>query len=542
MDTLIKQIRRAQRRLALQRFLTALGWCWSGSLVLAIALIVAGKLRWLEVEPWIWGVVALAGGLLAAAGWAILTARTRIDAAIEIDSRFGLKERISSALAISPEELDSEAGRALVDDAVRRAHRIDIDERFRIEPPRQLLLPLLPGLIAVLLVLLVQPAALDNPAQAKTDPTAVKRGVKKVGKALAQKLERQRKRAREHGLKDAEQLFAKLEQQTKELEKPSGDRTKPLIKLHDLAKELEKHRQKLGSSEDMKKRLRQLKKFAQGPAERFAKAMGRGDFRQAMKELEKLQQDLDSGKLSDQQKEQLAKQLNAMKDELQKLADAHKAMQQDLQKQLDKARKAGNQAEADELEAALDKLRQQGPQMDRLKDLADKLGQCSQCMKNGQGKDAAARLQQVRDELKKFQDQLQEMEMVDQALDDLDKMRAQLNDQLNCPKCGGAGCGECQGAKPGQGLGRGRGRGARPEEKTDYATRDSHAPQKVGRGSATVVDMVDGPNIKGKVRQEIKEEFEAAERAESDPVTSQRLPRKHRQQVQQYFDRVRNPE
>jgi chemotaxis protein histidine kinase CheA len=533
MDAIQKQVRRAQWRLALQRFVGVLGWCWFVTLLLALVLIVAGKLRWLEVEPWIWGAGALGLGLVAAGVWVTFARQSAIDAAIEIDHRFGLKERVSSAVALSPEERDSEAGRALIEDALRRADRIDVDERFRVRPGRPLLLPLLPALTALLVAVLVSPAAVENPAEAG-DPAAVETAVKKAGAALAQKLEEQRKEAEKRDLKDAEQLFKKLEQGTKDLaEKSQGDRKKALVELNDLAKELEKQREKLGGADQVKNQLRQLKNLnEEGPADKMAKAISRGDFQEAMKELEKLKQDVAGGQLNEKQKAELARQMEEMKDKLEKLAQAQQAAQKDLKEQLDKARKAGNAAEAAKLEEQLDKLAQNAPQMDKVKDLAEKLGQCSKCMKDGNLKDAAGKLQQIQADLKDLDQQLAEMQMVDQAMDQLGQMR----DQMNCPKCQGAGCAECQGDQPGDGMGRGRGKGFRPEQKTDTATYDSHAPQKIGRGSATIVDLVDGPNLRGKSQREIQAEIQAAEQAQSDPLSSQRMPRKHRQEVQDYFD------
>jgi hypothetical protein len=535
MDTLTKQVRRAQRRLALQRFIAALGWCWFAALVVAVLLIIAGKLRWLEVDAWIWGAGALVAGLVGAAVWALVSSLGAIDAAMEVDRRFALKERISSALALSPEELDTEAGQALLKDAVRRADRIDVDDRFRIKPPRLLLLPLAPGLLALLVAVLVSPAVIDNPAEAEIDRAAVKKAIQKAGNVLAEKLQKQRRQAQKQDLKEAKELFDKLDRQMQDLTaKADGDRVKTLVKLNDLNKELQKRRQKLGGAEDAQRQLRQLNKVGGGPADKFAKAISRGDFRKAMKELDKLKEDLAGGKLSDQQKAELTQQLDQMKDKLQKLADAKKAAEKDLQDRLNKARQAGNAAQASKLEEQLDKLRQQGPQMNQLQDLASKLGQCSKCMKNGQLQDAAAKLGQLQGDLKDLNQQLEEMAMIDDAMGEL----AQMRDQINGCKCNGGGNGDDKEGEPGDGMGRGRGKGFRPEQKTDYNTRDSHVRQKIGRGSASVVDLVDGPNVKGNVQQEVKAALEAAQAAESDPITSQRMPRKHRQQVQEYFDRL----
>ena len=88
MDELQRQVRRAQRRLALQRLAVALGWCWFVGLLAAAALIAVDKFHCLGIAAWGWAVGALGVGLLAALGWAIWTWRKPLDAAIEIDRRY----------------------------------------------------------------------------------------------------------------------------------------------------------------------------------------------------------------------------------------------------------------------------------------------------------------------------------------------------------------------------------------------------------------------------------------------------------------------
>ena len=85
------------------------------TLSLAVIVILVGKFWPLGVADWVWPAAAVGLGTLAATGWAIATGRGTMDAAIEIDHRFGLKERVSSTLALSEEDRDSEAGQALID-------------------------------------------------------------------------------------------------------------------------------------------------------------------------------------------------------------------------------------------------------------------------------------------------------------------------------------------------------------------------------------------------------------------------------------------
>jgi len=423
-----RQVRRARRRLDAQRLVYALGWCWFATLLAALVLIAAGKFRPLGVSDWVWGAGALGLGLLAAVVWTVVTGRDSIHAAIEIDRRFSLGERVSSALAMSSAQRQSEAGQALIGDAAGRVERIDVCQRFGITARRQLLLPLLPALVVVLVALLVAPAVMENPAEAKTDEAAIQKKMEQSSANLRRSLSQRRQEAREKGLKEAEQLFQKLEEGTESLvSKSQGDRKKVLGKLNDLAQQIQKRRKELGGADKVKQQLNQMRDFGRGPANRFAKAISRGDFGQAMKELAKLKAELDRGNLSDDERKKLAEQLDKMKDKLKNLVDAHKAAQDDLKKRIDQQRRAGRDDQADKLQEQLDKLCQQSPQMNQLGQLADRLGKCSRCLDDGQLADAAEMMGNLEASLSDLREQLQELEMLDDAMGQLAQCRDQMN-------------------------------------------------------------------------------------------------------------------
>ena len=132
METLRRQVRRARKRLVLQLFLGKLAWCWFATLFLAAVAIGLGKV-WPEIDQRTWALgclaTAFATGLLAAGLWTWWRTQSLLETAAEIDRRFGLKERVSSSLALHGAELESRAGKALVDDASVRLGRIDVAER-----------------------------------------------------------------------------------------------------------------------------------------------------------------------------------------------------------------------------------------------------------------------------------------------------------------------------------------------------------------------------------------------------------------------------
>ncbi len=182
--------------------------------------------------------------------------------------------------------------------------------------------------------------------------------------------------------------------------------------------------------------------------------------------------------------------------------------------------------------------------MQQLQDLAQKLGQCSKCMKQGKADEAVEQLAQMREEMKKLQRQLDEMEMLDDAMQQL----AQAREQMGCQECGEGECDQAGRGKededdgpdrPGGGIGRERGRHPRVGKKIDARYYDSQVKQKVGPGAASVVDLVDGPNVKGNVQQQIQQQVDSARNGATDPLTGRRMPRKHGKHAKEYFDRLR---
>jgi len=138
MDELKKQVSRARQRLTLQRFKSCLIWSWFACLTIATMACLIPKIWPLELDRtmwmWSWMVGAASVGLVVATVWTLLTRDSQLEVAIELDRRFALKERVSSTLSLSDEELSTEAGQALLDDATRRVAQVEIAQQFRDQP------------------------------------------------------------------------------------------------------------------------------------------------------------------------------------------------------------------------------------------------------------------------------------------------------------------------------------------------------------------------------------------------------------------------
>ena len=365
MDEITRQVSRARRRLLAFQFVQFQSRTLLVTLLLTVMALAVPKIWSVEFGGplWTWGgiVGAAVVSLVIGVGVTYWRGKTTIEVALEIDHRFGLKERVSSSLALTRTERDAGTGAALVRDAARRVARVDINEKFpwRIRWPELSPLLLILGVVALLTI----PDA-ENVAQTNAPTTGeVRRQIHKVAERASEKFKRQRKQLAERNLKEVADLLLQAERVAEDIKKDGGiDRKKAAIKLNNLARDLEKRRSEMGDRSALKKQLDQLKELKAGPAENLGKAIREGDFRKASNELQELRKKMESGTLSQKDQEKLAEQLEQMQDKLQQLTEYHQRKKQDLQKQIDQARANNDLAKAGDLQRQLEKLQAQAQQ------------------------------------------------------------------------------------------------------------------------------------------------------------------------------------
>ncbi|MAT71023.1 MAG: hypothetical protein CMJ58_16035 [Planctomycetaceae bacterium] len=548
MDQLRQQVARARRRLSTELFLHRLVTCLVAGLAAAAAAIAVPKIVVVENLPANWAVLWLAGGVvgavLAALAWTWLRGRSDLEAAIEIDQRFDLRERVASSLSLTPEMLDTPAGQALLADALRAVKRIDVDERFKIRPQRRAWLPVVPAAIAFVLTMFVA----NREAESTTPGNTLTQEQKDTtAAALRERLKKRQEEAAKAGLKDAEELFKQLEKKTEELTTTEElDRKQALVKLNDLAKELQKRREELGGDSELRKQLAGMKDMAKGPAEKMMEAMKDGDWQKAKQELDKLKEQLKDGKLDAKSKEQLEKQLEQLGDKLNDAAQKRQQAMDQLKKQIEQAKQQGNMQKAGQLQQKLDQMAQQQAAAQQMQQMAQQLQQAKEALKQGDQQAAAQALDQMMQQMEQMQQQMAEGQMLDQAMDQLQMAK----DAMGCQQCQGEGCQACNGGagnkfseKGGNGMGAGRGGfGDRPDEENDVDFRDTQVRQKPGQGAAVVVGEADGPNIRGQVLESVKEEMTSQASEPADPLVIERLPKSRLEHTQEYFDMLREGE
>ncbi len=563
MNPIEKKVRGARRRLLFSGFAKYLCWTLFAAWLIAGLAIGASSVWVLPWNPQNWNVGWVVGStvaaLLVSLGLVYFRSPSMVTVATEVDARFQLKQRLSSVLAMKSEDRGTAMGKALIDDASRRAERLQVSERFPLAPSRLGWLPILPA-IGIAVALLVGPA---SPGNASSTPTAEMiaqaNQIKKSTEALKKKVQEQKKKAEAAGLKDAAEMFSKIEA---DIEKMSQRETvKPkeaLIAINDLKKQLDERRKQLGSPDAMKQSLSKMSEHEKGPAEKIVKAMKEGDFADAKEQAKTLAEKLRSEKLTEAEKQALQKQVEALGKQLKQAADEHEREKQDLQQKIEDARKEGRSDDAAKMQQELNQLEAKDGQMQSMQKMAESMQAAADAMAKGDAEQAAEALEGMSEQLGDMQDAMEQLQDIEETLDTL----SQSKDQMRCRNCSGQGCKECQGGGQGEGEGDGQGEGklgknpgkggskyglgkgsglSGPEEKDGSAqSYESQVRGEPKQGRGMNAGFADGPNRKGATREDVKQAVLGAISDESDPLENQSLPRAERQHAKEYFDRLRS--
>lgn len=546
MNRIESKVNAARRRMILGLFGRALCVALFVALIVATIAIALPALRVMKIDygfwtkGWIFGSIAAA--VVAAVVYAFVKAPTLQSVAAEVDRRFGLRERLSSSMGLPDRDRESEFGIALELDASRRADQLAIADRFALKPNKLGWLPVAIVPVLAIVLMLVEPMQATNAGSSNPVNKIEMKQVKTVAKQLKKRIEQQRRKADSQGLTEAKEMYEKMESELDKLvNKKSMNRKDAMIAINDLKKQLDDRRKELGSSEQMRKALSQMKGLQSGPGEKVAKAIEKGEFGKAEDLVKQLAKKMKDGKLSDLEKKQLQNQVKQMADAMKKAAKDHEQKKQALKEKIEKAKQEGRGADAAKMQQEMNQMQQKDSQMQKMGLMAEAMNQASDAMKSGDAQAAADAMEDMADQLGEMSQEMSELEDLESAMGDL----SQSKNQMRCQGCQGNGCKQCQGGgfgegeKPGNGLGRGSGQGDRPEAEDDTNTYETQVRGNVKKGKAIIAGFADGPNRKGVTREDIKAAIESELSEASDPSENQTLPRTEREHAQQYFDRLR---
>lgn len=576
----------AARRLFLIDFLHRFTWSLAGVLALAIAGLVIDRLLGLML-PWFYVLPSLvAAAVLVALGWTIITRRQSMQVAVALDEAAGLRESLSTAMAI--EKSVDPWSQAVVETARRRATGLKV----------RMVLPITrPAFAQAPLILVVALAALwftlpnwdllgriqkqERKLAEQQNLVAVKTEVQAKDKKLEELLAKaQVDLKNEQGDKDTLPAEKPEPQSAEQIQRAAVKKLTSLTEKLDQMKQGEKAQQ----FQALKDAMRQLRQPGEGPLNEFARQMSRGNFEGAKQQLDELAKRLAEGSMSDEQKQQAKDQMKNLATQLEKLAENNSALRDKLQQagmSPEEARKLASSPES--LQKALEQMNQMSPaQKQGLMQMAasmSKAGQQCENMSNSMNQMSSGMQQSGMDQqgmegMEQMSGELSQAEMMTSEMASLDaamsEAQAQLEEmgealgQCNNPgegdqagnggegKAGkGSGSGKGKGGSTGRGQwgsgnadSRGKGSGSAgqseggigPEaQAADYTIEKTKAKVATKAGPIIGSRLVFGEQIKGESVAEFSAAVESGNQAAAEAMETMAAPRELHDSIKTYF-------
>jgi hypothetical protein len=531
-----QQLKRACRRLWVQAWLNRLIAWWSGGIALAI--------MWLLVQPLLlhspprWLAWAVAGSILslmtiAASVVTAFKAPSGLTAALALDEKFDLRERVTTSVTLASEQAGSPAGKALVADANEHIRKLDVVARFPIRITKRA--AILPALVAVLaLVAVFYAPSRDSRAAAMADkdgkePPSNASQIDQKMASLKRKTESEPRMPREKS-EDLKQLEAELERianRPRETKDQLRERIKEMTALEETMKNRE--RELADRTRNLKQQLQRLdqlsgKESSEGPAKDLQKALAEGRLDKASQEIERLTKRLQENKLSVKEKEQLKRQLEDLQKKLERLA-----------KQTDKENRL-RQANLDPetLKRELEQLKKEGQKLKGMQELAKQMGKCQKCLNNGDMEGAAQGLADAGNQLKK-------MDLDEENLSDLRDQLQRLEDaKESC--CNGESTNQQEGDLLAGSGNPGIGAGKRPDGRKDdrFNTFDAKAKAEFdSKGKKIFEGYAPGQNFRKRNGADLAGEIKQASQEAPEAIEQQRIPKAARDMAKGYFQKMR---
>lgn len=339
MEQVYQAIRRAATRLWLQDIfgtLTVVSTCVLVALILTRLVEQLFGLDHVFASRWpLIGYGAAGATALITLAWTIIRKRRALAVAVELDERAGLKESLSTALYL--EKVDDPWARAMLETAAEKARRVDVRGAIPYRAPR--LWPVPFGAAVALLIVWIAVPRFDVLGLFAKKQNEIKKqqeilAVKEERKADEKKLDDLLKRAKVE-FKDEQAKAGKEGEQAKELD-PEAIRRAAGRDLTNLSEKLQEAKEgdKAAQLQALKDEMQKLRQPGEGALSELSRDLSKGDFGKAKQALDKLQQQLaNDASMSNEQKQQLKDQMNNLAQQLQKLGENQEQVAKQLEQQ-----------------------------------------------------------------------------------------------------------------------------------------------------------------------------------------------------------------
>lgn len=532
-----KKVKQVHRRLWLGTLLHCVLIGWTATFLAAGLYFLARTAVWgpgSDDEGWLVLAGAWVAGTLGGLLWAWLRAPGSLLAMLSLDEKFALQERVTTACSLSQRDAETPAGQALLEDVQRKVLSLDVATRF----PLRLTLPqaTMPvgALVLAVCALILAPQVNWGGSNRKlsqssftVNPSEVKLSMENLKKVA---FEKEAELPVSKNTKELEDELDKLLK--KDLDPKNEDQVRETIQA--MRSLEEKMKERVGDlktlkekNKDFKNAMDQLDKLSkklnkEGPARDFQDALAKGDMKKTMKELEKLQKQLENNELSKAEMKRLADQFQDLKDQLQRLHD-QKDEKDELQKEFD----AGN-IDKEQLDRELERMKEQAENLEDLQELADLLGECQDCMGRGDGKGLRGKLARLAGKLREMDIDESELQRLLKEAEELEKARCAM-------------LAACQGNCQGNGLAKSKNPGMqRPigEEPNSKVSDHRQKAESDPQGKMRITGFTKGGVFNRIPSKEVGGAFQRADQESSAVLDRQRIPADAADIAKGYFNKL----
>ncbi len=356
MDRLVHVLKQARWRLnAVALGEGLLTGVFFGALV-ALGAMLADRFFSYKIDLRIVGAAIGAAIVLSGAVRLMRQRWSEYEAAGKIDSHFGLKERLTTAYWLR--ERDEPFATAVYSDAVSHADRVDPRRVVQLRVPRLAVLSLIPLLLLGCAALFIPRMDLLHRERRALAKAEEQQAVRREGESLSRLQEQLDQLAKERKLVHTRKAAEELKRLTREFREKTPKAKQAMARISSLTERLKREKEAL-ARERKGAGIRLNTQMRLKLAEALGQALAKGDHAKALQAMAELQEKLQTGALSPEQMERLAKELAQLS---KALADNPK-----LQEALLKASQALN---AQQLSEALQNLALSSEMLAQLEALA----------------------------------------------------------------------------------------------------------------------------------------------------------------------------
>lgn len=586
MAMLEQRVAQARTRLLLNRFMEHASWGIVAAAGGWTAVWIVERVFHLGVPLGLSVAAAVGVALLISALLTAFCGVRPIAAALELDRAAGLKERMSTALALV--DSGDEFARATLGDAEKIAAKTVVAPHIPYHAPRAWPLSTLMLVVALGVGALLPPLNLFAATEKQQDETQ-RLAVEKERTALNAALTRETQKIKE--LAEKNDALKDLVKDAEALKLPESPGMTPEDVRREAVKQIDKLADKLAEARnaDNEDTIKQLKRMlsqidpkqSPTPNDKLAQSLSSGDFAGAKQALDEMKAAIEQAAKSDdpatkQQAAEIQKRIDSMSKQLAQAAKSQTAEKElenkagmtpeqakELVKQLSKMdakqiqkelqKKLGEKGMSQEqLEKLAKKIANNQNAQKAAQKMSDALQKASQAMGKAQAQSQQGQKQgdqkgqqqsgeaeaQAAQALADAAEQLSEMEMTEQQLNDLESRLSELKDlqdgacQGQCDKPGKDGKDHVQGGKPQQGF------GERDKQKMAHKMKAEKASTKLSGGKIIGQMLVSGQQVRGEATAEVQAAVNSAVRDATDAVNRDEVPRQYEKTLRTYFDKL----